>query len=153
MYCMHLLSHWLVSKVYANYGCSEKSGACVYIPCLYIPCFCTLQRQVQYMYHSMYVCIYMHYAHIPTFWLPEAVLMLVCVCVLQTQEEHASLSAELKQKELLVTELKAKVDVLTSQTEKLSEVEMREDTAQSVINQLQQEIDKKQQELDAVSSS
>ncbi len=61
------------------------------------------------------------------------------------------MSAELKQKELLVTELRTKVDVLTSQTEKLSEAEMREGTAQSIVNQLQQEVDKKQQELNTVS--
>lgn len=61
------------------------------------------------------------------------------------------MTAELKQKELLVTELRAKIDLLASQTEKLSEAEMREDTAQSAINQLQQEVDKKQQELNAVS--
>ncbi len=50
-----------------------------------------------------------------------------------------------------MTELRSKNEVLANHSEELSLAEHREGTAQSVIDQLQQEVDKRQQELNAVS--
>ena len=56
------------------------------------------------------------------------------------------------QKELLLSDLQAKNELmLQTQTERLSQAEIRQGTAQSTIGVLKEEMDKKQKELNAVS--
>ena len=64
------------------------------------------------------------------------------------------MGADLKQKELILSDLQANNELmLQTQTEKLSEAQFKQGTAQSTIGALKEDIDKKQKELKAVSVS